>query len=173
MVEIRRVVPGDWADVKAIRLDMLLDTPSAYITTFEQAAAFPDEVWIERCEDGATGDVQATYLGFDGDDVVAMGVGFRRPQQQNRGTSDMLVIVSVFVAPTHRGSGVADRLMAAIEDWGRSWGARLVALGVTETNDRAKAFYERIGYQPTGERTPMGEGSSLFEVALEKTLSGD
>lgn len=169
-VDIRRVRPEDWHKVKAIRLAMLDDTPSAYITTSAEAAAFPDDVWIKRCIVGANSDEQATFLGWSGDDVVAMGVGLRRPQRKRVRAVDVLVIVSVFVGVEYRGSGVSDRLMAAIEDWGASWRAPVSTLWVTETNGRAKSFYHRIGYRPTGDRTEMGPDSGLFEIRLEKPL---
>jgi GNAT superfamily N-acetyltransferase len=149
---------------------MLADTPIAYITTYAEAEAYPDELWMERCTLGATSDEQSTYLGVAGDEVVAMGVGLRRPQRQRNRKVDVLVIVSVFVEAAYRGTGVADRLMAAIEEWGRSWGAPTVTLWVTETNDRAAAFYRRIGFGDTGDRTRMGPTSDLFEIRLEKPL---
>lgn len=169
-VEVRRVRPEDWREVRTIRLAMLEDTPTAYLTTLAEAVARPDEVWIERCLTGATGEEQATFLGWSGEDVVAMGVGLRRPQRKRFRSVDVLVIVSVFVAVEHRGSGVGDRLMASIEEWGASWGAPVSTLWVTETNERAKSFYSRIGYRPTGDRTQMGPDSHQFEIRLEKDL---
>jgi GNAT superfamily N-acetyltransferase len=45
------------------------------------------------------------------------------------------------------GKGVAARLMAAAEDWGRRQGFRLICLDVFASNRRARAFYARQGYQ--------------------------
>ena len=36
-----------------------------------------------------------------------------------------------------------------------------VVLGVTETNDPAARFYERLGFADTGRRHPLREGSPL------------
>lgn len=152
---------------------MLADTPMAYITTYDEAAAFTDEVWIERCVVGSAGSTQGTFLGWSQDDVVAMGVGLCRPQRRRLRSVDVLVIVSVFVDADHRATGVAGRLMAAIEAWGISWGAPVATLWVAETNGRAAAFYHKIGYRPTGDRTPMGADSDLFEIRLEKDLRSE
>jgi GNAT superfamily N-acetyltransferase len=166
MADVRRVRPGEWDRIKAIRLEMLVDTPDAYITTLEEAESFPDSVWIERAEKGSMGSVQATFIGFDGDVAVAMAIGLRK----RRFREDILVIVSVYVSPTHRGTALASELMGAVENWGLDWKAPAASLWVAETNDRARAFYTRLGYQPTGDRTRMKPESDRMEIRLEKPL---
>lgn len=166
MAEVRRVTPEEWERIKEIRLEMLADTPDAYITTLEEAESYPDSVWMERAETGSMGSAQATFLGLDGDVPVAMGVGLRK----RRLRKDILVIVSVYVSPAHRATNVASDLMGAIENWGSGWKALASSLWVAENNDRAKAFYTRIGYQPTGDRTRMKPDSDRMEIRLEKAL---
>jgi len=51
-----------------------------------------------------------------------------------------------------RGTGVADRLVAAVRDLAKQSGATSVTLWVTEVNGRARAFYRRLGFLPTGGR---------------------
>jgi GNAT superfamily N-acetyltransferase len=45
------------------------------------------------------------------------------------------------------GQGIADRLMSGVEDWARGQGFRLLGLDVFANNKRARAFYQRLGYQ--------------------------
>ena len=45
------------------------------------------------------------------------------------------------------GQGVADRLMRDVEDWARAQGFRLLGLDVFANNQRARAFYRRLGYE--------------------------
>jgi GNAT superfamily N-acetyltransferase len=45
------------------------------------------------------------------------------------------------------GQGVAARLMEGVEDWARGKGFRLIGLDVFANNQRARAFYRRLGYQ--------------------------
>ena len=166
MAEVRRVTAHEWEQIRAIRLEMLVDTPGAYITTLDEATAYPDSVWIERAEKGSTGSVQATFIGFDGDVPVAMAIGLRK----RRAREDVLVVVSVYVAPAHRGTNLASELMGAVENWGSGWKAPAASLWVAETNDRARAFYTRLGYQPTGDRANMKPESDQMEIRLEKPL---
>jgi GNAT superfamily N-acetyltransferase len=55
--------------------------------------------------------------------------------------------------------GVSARSVEVVLRWARSWGARWVGLGVTETNDGAAGFYEHLGFADTGERYPLREGA--------------
>ncbi len=57
-------------------------------------------------------------------------------------------VSDIVVAPEAEGRGVGRALMAAAEDWARGRGYRLLSLHVFEGNVRARALYERLGYQP-------------------------
>jgi GNAT superfamily N-acetyltransferase len=57
-------------------------------------------------------------------------------------------VSDIVVAPEAEGRGVGRALMEAAEDWARGRGYRLLSLHVFEANARARALYERLGYQP-------------------------
>ena len=48
------------------------------------------------------------------------------------------------------GQGIAQRLMAAVLTEAAALGARSIWLGVWEHNERAKAFYRKLGFTPVG-----------------------
>jgi GNAT superfamily N-acetyltransferase len=50
------------------------------------------------------------------------------------------------VAPTHRGGGVAHRLVDMAEDFARAHGAARLRLWSDTRFDRAHRFYEKRGY---------------------------
>jgi GNAT superfamily N-acetyltransferase len=66
---------------------------------------------------------------------------------------DAAVLNEVYVRPDHRGTGVADDLMAAAVDFARSQDLPLdrLVLDVDRENERAGAFYERHGFEHWGE----------------------
>jgi len=66
---------------------------------------------------------------------------------------DAAVLNEIYVAPAHRGTGVADDLMDAALDLARGQSLPLdrLVLDVDRQNERAKAFYERHGFQHWGE----------------------
>jgi ribosomal protein S18 acetylase RimI-like enzyme len=52
------------------------------------------------------------------------------------------------IAPGAEGRGVGTALMAAAEAWARERGLPYLTLNVFAGNHRARALYERLGYQP-------------------------
>jgi GNAT superfamily N-acetyltransferase len=57
-----------------------------------------------------------------------------------------LAILSV--AESGEGQGVGRALMTAVEAWARKQGYRFITLNVFAGNGRARAVYERAGYEP-------------------------
>ena len=79
-------------------------------------------------------------------------------------------LFAMWVEPAMRRTGVGRELVRAVLAWARSSGARSVVLGVTDTNDGAVAFYEHLGFEDTGDRHPLREGSALVVRALRLAL---
>lgn len=166
MFEVRVVEPDEWPLIKRIRLEALLDTPAAFMTTHAQAVGFPDELWIRRAADGAQGRDQLTVLGLDAGLPIGLAVGLERTDRRGPVTA----IVSVYVAPQARGAGVGDRMLGLIEEWGMGLGSIRATLWVEETNARAVGFYERLGYAMTADRAQIQNDFGLFERRMEKPL---
>jgi diamine N-acetyltransferase len=61
----------------------------------------------------------------------------------------------LYVEHAWHGQGAAQRLMDAVLEGARSWGAGTLWLGVWERNPRAVAFYEKYGFRRVGEHTFM------------------
>ena len=122
--------------------------------------------WVERCTTDdpgcvvvaeATGDEEtvneATEDGdSEGEDAELVGYAFVLPEEMTF-IWDAAVLNEIFLAPDYRGTGVADELMAAVLDHARSQDLPLdrMVLDVDEANDRARAFYERYGFDHWGE----------------------
>jgi ribosomal protein S18 acetylase RimI-like enzyme len=66
---------------------------------------------------------------------------------------DAAVVNELYVAPAHRGTGVADELLSAAVDVARRQDLPLdrLLLDVDPDDARAAAFYERHGFEPWGE----------------------
>jgi len=70
------------------------------------------------------------------------------------------VVQNLYVAPTHRRRGIGTRLLAAAEERLADNGVDRVALNVMATNEDARRFYRRHGYEP-------------HRVELEKPVESD
>jgi predicted GNAT family acetyltransferase len=58
-------------------------------------------------------------------------------------------VQGVWVAPAHRGLGLSNGGMAAVVGFARQL-APIVSLYVNDYNERAKACYERVGFERVG-----------------------
>lgn len=59
-----------------------------------------------------------------------------------------LLLEALAVDPARRGQGIGSRLLAETCAFARARGYRAVRLSVVDTNPRARALYEREGFQP-------------------------
>lgn len=61
---------------------------------------------------------------------------------------DRLTICELYVVPSHRGTGLADDLVARARQRARDAGCGELRLEVDTDNERARAFYDRHGFEP-------------------------
>ncbi|MBD5140441.1 MAG: GNAT family N-acetyltransferase [Ruminococcus sp.] len=74
-------------------------------------------------------------------------------------------IISIYFLPEYMGKGYGKKLLAAAVEKLSEMGFRDVFLWVLEENHNARAFYERCGFSPSGERmTSEIGGKTLAEL---------
>jgi len=101
------------------------------------------------------------YLAMDGDGVA----GFVVLEMEGAFTG---YLKSIFVSPPYRGIGVGARLMSFVEERVFRESPN-VFLCVSDFNEGARRFYERLGYEAVGElRDYIVRGCS--EMLLRKTV---
>ncbi|WP_224334909.1 GNAT family N-acetyltransferase [Haloprofundus halobius] len=104
--------------------------------------------WVDRCvdEDGRT-----IHVAENGEGRL-VGYAFVLPASLSM-IWDAAVLNEIYVAPDHRGTGVADELLDAALDAARAQELPLdrMVLDVDGENERARAFYERFGFTHWGE----------------------
>lgn len=175
---IRRVRTEDWAWVKEIRLDALRDPVAAiaFLETYEQAAARPDEFWQDRAARAAEGSSVGQFVAeaADGRWLGTMTALVEQPGGAGALEGDVIDvpqthIVGVYVRPEARGTGLAHDLIRAAQEW--SWSLtepriERVRLFVHEDNARARAMYVRAGFKPSGVALPVPGDSTGREVEL-------
>ena len=79
-----------------------------------------------------------------------------------------LEIKRMYVVPTRRGSGIADQLLAAMEDVARDEGARRVVIHTGDRQHAALKFYDRHGYTPIPVYPPYEDVT--YSLCFEKVL---
>ena len=144
---------ADWALYRRVRLAALADAPEAFGSTLAREEAFTDIRWRERLTGGGT------FLA-EGPDGPRGLVGVLPDRAAGTGH-----LVSMWVAPTARGTGTADRLVTFALERAAEWGLTAVHLDVAEGNEAAERLYARHGFARTGR-----EHDGQFE--METRLTG-
>jgi GNAT superfamily N-acetyltransferase len=91
-----------------------------------------------------------TLLAEADDRLVAYAQVRRGPAPPCVGVPDAIELHRFYVDAPAQGTGVAQRLMAAVRDAARTAGARHLWLGVWEHNTRAIRFYAKCGFVDVG-----------------------
>jgi RimJ/RimL family protein N-acetyltransferase len=161
---IRRISAGDAALLRDVRLRALQESPSAFGSTFAAESQRPDSEWTTRAAGGAKGRDRFTALALRDGECIGLAGGFRNDDDGHHADIDL---VSMWVDPEHRGSGVAEQLVDAMLEWARDDAqAHVVGLWVTRGNDRAQRFYERLGFVETGDVQPLPSDPCKDEVRM-------
>jgi RimJ/RimL family protein N-acetyltransferase len=162
---VRQIVEDDWESYRALRLEMLLDTPIAYTVSFETARDYSEAEWRERASRGTSGEsILVAAIDGDGRWIGSMG-GYVDPDAGGP------TLFGVYVAPAHRGrdAAVTDGLLEAVEVWARARSSTF-RLEVHEDNARARAAYAKRGFVETGHRRPYDLDASRDELEMIKRL---
>jgi ribosomal protein S18 acetylase RimI-like enzyme len=91
-------------------------------------------------------DPRSTVLIAEGTDGTLLGFISLKVTEDVTG-SERGHVADLAVTETARRLGVGRALMNAGEQWSRDRGLTVVSLDVWSTNERAQAFYERLGYR--------------------------
>lgn len=162
MIDLHQARADEWELLKTIRLQALADAPYAFSETLEQASAYPDAVWQERTGGTASYCVLATT---EQGTPVGMAVGL-----PGEGEGDLAYLVSMWVAPAHRGTSLASDLVNAVMGWARDVGAQELAAGITSENEHAQQFYRKLGFVPYTRQSLSHKAVTDCMVVLTKSL---
>src|SRR5689334_416368 len=116
---VHRVTADDAARMRALRLEMLADSPLAFLETLAAAAARSHESYRQRVIQAATGDSIAMFVADpgNGDPLIGHAGGTVAPEFPGE-----TLIFAVYVTPAYRGGKVLADLIEAVAEWSRAAG---------------------------------------------------
>ena len=134
---VRCATEADVDAFRELRLEALRNHPEAFSADYDEQASRTHEQWTARLRNGNT------FVACAGDALVGMMGIFRgdTPKTQHKGT-----IWGVYVRPSYRGRGLAQKLMNACLAWAKDHHLRFVTLTVITTNTAAVKAYKRCGF---------------------------
>jgi RimJ/RimL family protein N-acetyltransferase len=159
--DIRELVASDAAAFQALRLEALLECPSAFSSSHaEERGLSLDEV-TKRIASKPEGCVLGAFVKTQ---LVGI-VGLRREPQQK--LAHKAFIWGMYVASHCRKAGIGRSLVSvALARAARIPGVRQVNLGVNAANSAALALYESLGFKPFG----VERGFLLLEGKLHDEI---
>ncbi|WP_326562301.1 GNAT family N-acetyltransferase [Micromonospora sp. NBC_01796] len=165
---VRRIRPADTARMRALRLEMLADSPLAFLETVAEAAARPHAEYANRVRQNAFGSQIAAFVaeppsGHPDRRLVGHAGGHAAPAEPG-----LTVIFAVYLTPTWRGTGLLADLIEAVAAWSRASGRPELMLEVVVGNNRAIRAYQRLGFVDTGVRLPHPRIAALTELQLRR-----
>ena len=132
--------------------------------------AFPEDAWSEAT---MRSEIESAHTGYwtltDGEQIFGY-VGVLAGQ--GSGEADVQTIV---VAPQVRRDNWGTRMLLTALEWAQERGAKQVFLEVRESNDGARAMYERLSFEGIGRRegyyAGSGEAAILMRGQVERVLT--
>ena len=141
-IEIRNLSADDWAVWREVRLRSLTDAPDAFGSKIAdwQGVNDREDRWRTRFDNVAFNAVAVTS---DGKHVVGTVGGMHR-------SPATMELISMWVAPEVRGTGVGEALIDALIEWTAAETVGRVVLAVRKGNRPAIALYQRLGFDLVG-----------------------
>lgn len=166
---LHTITEADWLKVRTLRLEMLADTPHAYLETLAAAEAHDEAEWRTRAarntNPGSFGLVAVVTEGAHAGRWVGTMAAYL-PE----GAAGAL-LVGVYVSPDWRGaaSGVSAALLNGVEGWAVQHGD-VLTLEVHQESIAARRFYKRNGFEETGRVLPYPLNPNQLEFEMAKPL---
>lgn len=137
---VRRLSADDWPVARTARLDALAGSPAdTFSTTYDQALAWSEDQWKGWAR------TRVMFVAADQDTVL----GSAAVRYGDAGAE----VVSVWVSPVARGTGISDLLLSATFDWARADGHQTLRLSVLDDNEPARTLYRRNQFTETGHQS--------------------
>ncbi|MBV9279825.1 MAG: GNAT family N-acetyltransferase, partial [Chloroflexi bacterium] len=130
---IRQIRADEGEQFRAVRLQAIADSPSAFGSTLAETQARPPAYWAHRAARGAAGEETVLFVAEEAGGWVGVVGGFL----EEEGGARSVDLVSMWVNPAYRRQGLARQLVERLIAWAHDRGAERVALWVTETNAAA------------------------------------
>ncbi len=152
---------------RGTRLAALQDTPMAFGSTYARESAFEESVWRDRVVRNQS-DQSCCFLAIDDENEsdIACGIAGAMIETESAHAS----LFSMWVAPSHRRSGIGQRLVETCIEWCRARNIKTIHLLVTDWNAGAIRFYERLGFAMTGKSEPYPNAPDMVEFEMAMTL---
>lgn len=164
MFRLLRIGPASAELYRQIRLNALQSDPLAFGSTYERESKLTPEDWQQRAN-SLDGKNRIGFFAVELGAPCALVLCFRDEKFPSRAR-----VISMWVAPVARRSGLASALLEAVRAWAKSQEVSTLHLLVTSNNSAAIALYRQCGFAETGTLESYPNDPSLFEIEMERSV---
>lgn len=165
-VEIARLGPNDWRELKAIRLEALLQDPAAFSSTYVESLTLRDDDWRRRL---ARTDAVTLVARGDGDPIGMAGAIFGAD-----GEAHVAMIFGMYVSGGRRGQGVGRMLLGELlQEIAAHPEMATIRLWVAPTQHAARQLYTSLGFREVEnpDRSMLDGPGAHEEIAMERPVN--
>ena len=163
---IRPFAAAEWQLYRRLRLASLTDAPDSFGSTLAAEQDQADAHWKERLRSGVTSSHDLPLLALAEGEPVGLVWG-----KVDAANSSIVHVYQMWVTPTHRRLGIGAALLERLIEWARNRGASEVVLSVTCGDSPARRLYQRLGFDPDGESTPLRAGSTVMAQEMRHHIA--
>lgn len=167
---VRALTPADADAYSALRREMLLDTPFAFLSApGDDRAAEPANLRASLADPAEN----AIYAAIDPTHPARLLSVAGLYREKRTKTRHRAGIWGVYTTPSARGGGLARRVVAACVEHARSWpGVSVISLSVSTRTPNAQRAYESLGFRAWGMQPDYLciDGASADEVHMQLAL---
>jgi GNAT superfamily N-acetyltransferase len=156
-VAVRRASYGDEQTLRSLRLQAMTDAPDAFGSTYEREKARTASDWQRWIEPNPT-----FLFELPSDEAVGIVAAVTDPAEPT-----VVQLMSMWVHPSVRGTGVGDALVQAVIAWATVEHALALRVWVMQGNISAVRLYERNGFRTTG-NTAVRDRDGAVEVEMHR-----
>ena len=162
LVEIRKLPPDRWREVRSIRLESLRSSPLAFGHTVVEEALSGERTWRKHMRSGF-------FAMYEGELVGMIACVFNKSAKFNH----VAEIYSFYVRPGYRGKGIGRALLdRALVEARRNKRIVKVRLYVNGRQRTAVGMYERAGFVIAGRlEREMKVGRRLYDMLVMEKAS--
>lgn len=131
-IELVRIGPEAWREFREVRLASLADSPGAFGARYADWVDADEQRWRARLAD-----VPFTVVARSDGEPVGVACGAQ--------SGEVVELISMWVAPSQRGTGLAGRLIEQVVAWASARGQQ-TCLMVRDDNIGAVRAYLRAGF---------------------------
>ena len=153
-IDVRPLEANEWRLWRQMRMRALADSPDSFRPTLTEEQGHADSFWAEVVASTAAHPRGNLWLAWI--QGVSLGMVFGRVDAD----FSTVELGSMWVDPDARNAGVGSALVSTVLSWGKELGVVSASLFCRQ-DDGVTAFYERHGFELTGETEPLRNGSAV------------